>query len=286
MSTRNKIILTRGLVASGKSTWAKQFISDDTSYQRVCRDDLRHMLNNYKHTDRNEEIVTEVRDAIIKILLANNKSVVVDETALNHNVEKQMLKIAQAARADLEVKEFHKSLEDCIKDDATRPNPVGSKIIMRMHEKYLAKHEPEQKIDSNKPWAVIVDMDGTVCKLNGRNPFNTSMCAKDLPHEHVLAVIAALQATGDHVIFLTGRDEQYREPSEKWLTKHVKYSYQLYMREIGDKRKDFLYKSEVLETKIMPNYNIRLCLEDRPRNLRAFRALGLPTLDCGRGFEF
>lgn len=34
-----KILFMRGMQASGKSTWAKDFILKNQDYKRVCRDD-------------------------------------------------------------------------------------------------------------------------------------------------------------------------------------------------------------------------------------------------------
>ena len=46
MSEKNKVILTVGLPASGKSTWAKEQVSQNPGqYKRVNKDDLRAMLD-------------------------------------------------------------------------------------------------------------------------------------------------------------------------------------------------------------------------------------------------
>ena len=43
-----RIILTRGIPASGKSTWAKQEVLKDPEYSiRINRDDLRNMCGKY-----------------------------------------------------------------------------------------------------------------------------------------------------------------------------------------------------------------------------------------------
>ena len=42
-----KVILTRGLPGSGKSTWAKQMLDEKPGhYKRINKDDLRAMLDN------------------------------------------------------------------------------------------------------------------------------------------------------------------------------------------------------------------------------------------------
>ena len=49
-----KLIMTKGLPASGKSTWAKQYLDDNPGTKRVNKDDLRAMLDNGKWSKRNE----------------------------------------------------------------------------------------------------------------------------------------------------------------------------------------------------------------------------------------
>mgnify|MGYP003455142708 FL=1 len=44
----NKLILTRGIQGSGKTTWARQWVAEDPdSRVRINNDDLRNMLGNY-----------------------------------------------------------------------------------------------------------------------------------------------------------------------------------------------------------------------------------------------
>ena len=39
-----KIIITRGIPGSGKTTWAKDVVKENSNYIRINRDDLRIML--------------------------------------------------------------------------------------------------------------------------------------------------------------------------------------------------------------------------------------------------
>lgn len=44
----SKLIITRGLPASGKSTWAKQWVLEDPEHRvRINQDDIRLMLGKY-----------------------------------------------------------------------------------------------------------------------------------------------------------------------------------------------------------------------------------------------
>lgn len=56
-----KIILCKGLPASGKSTWTRELIDKNPEkYKRINKDDLRAMLDNGKWSNKNEHSHSEV----------------------------------------------------------------------------------------------------------------------------------------------------------------------------------------------------------------------------------
>lgn len=282
-----KLILCRGLPGSGKSTWAKEFISAHRKFVRVNRDDLRAMLHNGRFSNVNEEMVTSVRDYLIKYSLDSDKSVIVDETSLNPAVARQMKVFAQAHNADFEIKEFDKSVSQCIKDDATRGvNSVGSKVILRMYHQWIKPNEKKLEIDSSKPSAVVVDLDGTATIVGSRNIYNQAACDKDEPNRAVIATISALQLSGQQIIFLTGRDDKFEPQTRSWLKEHFNENYELFMRPAGDERSDYIYKEDVVINQIMNRYNVLACFEDRPRNMEMFRRIGLEVFGVGLLVEF
>ena len=76
-----KMIMTKGLPASGKSTWAKKMIDNNPGvYKRANKDDLRMMLDNSKWSKSNEKFVLQIRDEIILQSLVNGKHVIVDDS--------------------------------------------------------------------------------------------------------------------------------------------------------------------------------------------------------------
>ena len=63
--SQQKVIVLRGLIASGKSTYAKQLV-EKLGWKRVNKDDLRAMVDNSIWSDKNEkEILTARRSRII-----------------------------------------------------------------------------------------------------------------------------------------------------------------------------------------------------------------------------
>jgi len=284
-----KVVVTRGLPGSGKSWFAKELIDSDKSYVRVNRDEIRLTLYNGKFSAKNEELTTAVRDSMIDAALLSGRNVVVDETALSPSVMATLKLKAEAHGAEFEIKEFNKPYEDCIRDDLTRANPVGHKVITRMYLKYIKPKEKKlYEQTEGLPSAILVDIDGTVANCDSRSPFDTNACLQDRPNNHVISAVVSLSR--DHrVFFITGRDERFREKTTTWIKRHVfpgDYWFKLHMRADADKRKDYEVKEEIIVNEIIGRYNVLVCFEDRPRNLRMMRRLGLSTMDCGLGFEF
>jgi predicted kinase len=78
------VILTRGLPASGKSTWSKQHVQiSNGSVKRVNKDDLRSMLDSDAWSKSNERFILELRDQIILMALEAGRHIIVDDTNLN-----------------------------------------------------------------------------------------------------------------------------------------------------------------------------------------------------------
>jgi predicted kinase len=165
------VFLTRGLPGSGKSTWAKEILSSSpNSYKRINKDDLRNMLDNGKHSNDSEKFILKVRDSLILLAIENGKHVIIDDTnlALKH-VEriKQLIK----GKAKIVIQDFtNVSVETCIKRDLNRTNSVGEKVIRDMHKQFLAKVETYNE-DTGLPRAILVDIDGTLAKMNNRGAF-------------------------------------------------------------------------------------------------------------------
>ena len=63
---KQKIILTRGLPASGKSTWAKEQVAKGNGkVKRVNKDDLRDMIDAGIWSKTNEQLILDARDALV-----------------------------------------------------------------------------------------------------------------------------------------------------------------------------------------------------------------------------
>ena len=82
METR-KIILTRGIQGSGKSTWAKQWAEEDPEHRvRFNNDDIRNMLGKY-WVPKREPLVTDMKKQFLNYTMSHNYDIVIDNMNLN-----------------------------------------------------------------------------------------------------------------------------------------------------------------------------------------------------------
>lgn len=134
-----RLVITRGLPASGKTTFARQL---QPAVVRVNRDDLRRMLHGERlYVSWAEAQVTACQRAGVEALLRGGTDVVVDDTNLRPGLVRAWAAVAARVGAEFEVHDLTGvPLEECIRRDAARPagERVGERAIRRMHDEYLA----------------------------------------------------------------------------------------------------------------------------------------------------
>jgi tRNA uridine 5-carbamoylmethylation protein Kti12 len=139
---KQQLIICKGLPASGKSTFSKAWVEQDSKNRiRVCRDDIRRMLGPYWIPTR-EDLVTTIEREIIEDALIQEYSVIVDATNFRCDGIKNIALDLNLANFDIEIKyeDFtNVSLEECIKRDSLRIGEecVGKDVIINMYNKYL-----------------------------------------------------------------------------------------------------------------------------------------------------
>ena len=132
----NKVILMKGLVASGKSSYSKKYIKDHPNTFRVNKDDLRAMLSNGVFNKKLEKVTVASSRCIAGIALQNGMDVIIDDTNFNPIHEKAFRQMAENFNTEFEVVELKVPIEECIRRDATRENPVGEEVIRNMAKKW------------------------------------------------------------------------------------------------------------------------------------------------------
>lgn len=274
-----KVYLTKGLPASGKTTWAKNMVLENpNTYKRVNKDDLREMLDASKFSRNSEDFVLKIRDRIILDAIENGKHVIVDDTNLEQKHENHIREIIKG-KAQLVIKDFTDvPVSECIFRDSIREKTVGKKVIQDMYRKYLHKDVKPPEFREHLETVIICDLDGTLALLNGRNPYDASTCENDILNEAVYFVIKHKP-----VIFVSGRTDKFRIQTEAFLAKHNLGHHPLFMRKEGDVRKDCIVKQEIYDNEIKDKYNVRFVLDDRASVVSQWRANGLICFQVDEG---
>jgi len=299
-----KLIMTYGLPASGKSTWAKEMIAKDPTYKRVNKDELRKMVDYGKWSKDNEKCIVEMRDSMIARLMELGYNIIVDDTNLHpkHGDRfKELVKLFNEARDyrpdfceyEFEVKSFTDvPLRTCLDRDKDRTKPVGAKVILGMYKQFLKKDDVKPVIDSTLPYCIICDLDGTLAIAKDRSMYSDNVENDDVC-QYVLTTVATLMGTFSpdmKLFFFSGRKESARESTVGWLQNKcciVPNMYELFMRENGDQRRDSVVKRELYDNHILGKYNVFAVFDDRPQVIReCWEVLGVNLFRCGTGEEF
>lgn len=277
-----KVILTKGLPGSGKTTWAKGYQTKYPETILVNKDELRAMLHNSIHSNAREAFVLKVRDFIIKEAVAEGHDVIVHDTNLHSKHKNHIWKIVGEG-AIVEMRDFTDvSLEECIRRDQKRANYVGEKVIRDMYNKHLA---PQPEVISwipLAPTAIMCDVDGTLALFPGQNPYDRDF-SKDILNNHVREILWNFQKAKDKIILVSGRTDKFIDVTMKWLSGHgVPYDH-LFMRKADDIRKDVIIKKEIYDSYIKDKFNVRFVLDDRNQVVDMWRSLGLTCLQVAPG---
>lgn len=132
-----KIIFLKGLPASGKSTWAKQFCLENPNFIRLNKDDIREFFNNPKFTSSFEKDVLSIQKHLGEVALKLGKSLIIDDTNFAEKHQIYWQEVANAASIEFEIKIFDTPLEVCIIRDSEREKSVGKHVILGMYNTYL-----------------------------------------------------------------------------------------------------------------------------------------------------
>lgn len=300
--TEPEIILTRGISGSGKSTWAKEWVAEDPDNRaRVCRDDIRMQLFG-SITGVDEEAVTKVEEEMVRALIRSGKSVVIDST----HIQKRFINKWVAYAPTVTVRNFPCPLDVAISNVTSRAllggNDVPVSVIYSQAKRlkadpetgefadyqprgYTIKPAPEASMD--RPWAIIVDTDGTVAaNMVNRSPYDYAKAINDPVIENVAEFVRLVDDTDCAIIGVSGRpDEWYAETIFWWASQVGVTPVEFYMRATGDGRPDWQVKSDIFDEHIAGRYNILGVFDDRPRVAEMWRQKGLFTFQVGDVYD-
>lgn len=285
-----KLIMLKGLPASGKSTVAEKIIKEGGEFFRVNRDLLRKMLHCDVWSGKREGTTIFAQQLLVAQLLSEGKNVIVDDTNLGDKHVEMWKMMAENYGAKFEIIDMMKEVdyEECVKRNNERENGVPSGVIENMALQYgLTPHKR----------FIVCDIDGTIADVTHRlkhvkgdkkdwKAFFAEM-NEDTPRHDVWDKVKKLSRDEDvHIILVSARPEDYREVTEQWLRdNNMDDAISLIMRRKGDKRPDTDVKGDIYQ-RYLAQYDIVKVFDDRPSVIRMWEENGLEVEDCGNGKEF
>lgn len=306
---KRKVIICRGIQSSGKSSWARKWVEEDPKTRiRYNNDDIRNMLGPYWIPER-ESLVSEIKASILREAMLSGYNIVIDNMNLNPK-EIDWINTLIATQNDdwredktdffyeTEFKNFFIPVEECIRRDKLRRNPIGEKVIRDTWRKYrnfiVSETNKEYqasllKQDESLPKAIIVDIDATLSFNTSGRPFYGKGCAegieKDIPNTPVCNLVNAMFSDMYKVIIVTGREgtKEIIDATEKWLSDNEIAYDEIYFREEGDYTKGDECKKRIFEQNIKNKYNVQFVIDDSQKCVDMYRELGLICLQPNDG---
>lgn len=144
---KKKILVLQGLQGSGKTHLAKEWVSESPKTRvRFNRDDIRNMLGPYWVPER-EELINYIYINFLSLAMAKGYDIVIDNMNLNKKaiaeienevkIYNEWIKSGHVGwKYEIEYKFLNTPLEECIKRDSRRENPIGETVIRNTYEKY------------------------------------------------------------------------------------------------------------------------------------------------------
>lgn len=294
-----KLEILTGLPASKKSTYALANRDDKTVI--VSRDNIRHaQYGKWWSADMNEGWITQLEKQQIISAFENGYNVISDGTNLHKSNVQKLYDLAAQFQAEVVHTYFEVPPETCVEYDAHREKKVGQKVINRMAKRaginkhgviprhtYYYHEIKSYENDSDKFDAIIVDIDGTIALKSDRSPYDYSRVYEDQVQWNVATVLYyanmyAQKSEGmPEIIFLSGRNEDCREQTEKWLAEKFNMgNHSLFMRPSDDpSTADFIVKDRLFDKYVADHFNVVGVFDDRRQVVQMWRAKGLTVFD-------
>jgi predicted kinase len=293
------IFVLRGIPASGKSTFCKQFLIDNPKYYRVNRDSIRRGLIGETYDQRIENLVTQIETYTLESILGKGKNVIVDNCHCTESYFSEICNIAKRI-GEIQVTEkiFDVSFEECCRRNNNRTGieKVPDNVMKKMQENFSHISKTERTIYFPKkhnafitnldlPNACMVDIDGTLALHGDRGPFDWNKISTDYLNVPIANIVKTYHNTGTKIIIMSGRgiENQIKVDTEAWLKKYeIPYDY-IFMRNAGDNRADDIVKRELYEANVLNKFNVLFVLDDRSKVCRMWRNMNLTVLQVAEG---
>lgn len=307
-----KLTILQGCPGSGKTTFANAQCATDPALVRINKDDLRLELLGVtkgqkrdrgvvKLSDRN--VILPAQERRIHEAFAAGYSVIVDDVNIGGGHVERLTNIANTYGADVEIVPIRATLDECMSRNAARPDGerIPDQAILMWHSEMTKLYPPTfapWTPTEGLPTCIICDLDGTAAIMGDRSPFDASRCDElDVFNPPVAAAVIAIwmasrigaagrpEPSPIEIVYMSGREEKDREPTQRFLNKYGYPIGPLVMRKTGDQRKDFIVKGELFDANVRGTFNVLFCLDDRQQVVDFWRSIGLTCFQVSASFD-
>ena len=131
-----RVIITVGIPASGKTTWANKYAANNDNVEITCRDDIRSKFG-YPYGDPDvEERITALQRLHIRDAIWSGANIIVADTNIVNGFRTDLIEYCLDMGATVQIKTFPIDLMEAVKRDAWRPNSVGFQTVARFEQMY------------------------------------------------------------------------------------------------------------------------------------------------------
>lgn len=146
----------------------------------------------------------------------------------------------------------------------------------------------DQLIQANKPKAIICDLDGTLFDCQWRRKYLPDYDTFNKNHIYdnvnkpILEIVKKF-SKDCQIIFVSGRNVKYAESTKEQINEYFNKKYKIFMRGENDFQADENLKKEMYDKFIKNCYDVLFVIDDRSKNVKMWRNLGLTCLQVDYG---
>lgn len=295
-----KLILLVGPPGSGKSTIARNFIENDGDHGAAT-------------VYVNQDLQGKGHLHVFDMAIIDKKDVIVDRMNFNKQQRSRYLDIAKSHNYETVIHILHESYDTCFNRVMKRQNhptiqdEKGARSALNLFfSKYERVEDSEASLvirhwpEGEKPRAIIIDLDGTLCNCEHRQHHvrkpegqkkDWMAFFEGIPNDTVNEWCASILhhlSPDFQIVYCSGREERYRDITTQWLNRHNLSSSNgayipLYMRPTNDSRQDYIIKEIILDFELLSRYTPHFMIDDRKQVTDMWRRRGFVCLHCAEG---
>jgi len=152
IAKNNTLILMCGLPRSGKSTYVNKY-KDKYNAIVICPDEIRFNIFGHQFHKPAEDYIWAIAKTFARLLLSQNKNVIIDATNLTFEARNVWIKLAEEYYVNLKIIWIRTSVEQCVKRN--KNSPIGKKLPEgRIEEMYNTIDAPYLQ-STKRPFELI-----------------------------------------------------------------------------------------------------------------------------------